>query len=164
MTARDPMSSKIIRTVMLIRAVTPADDPEWTRMRHALWPQATAGEHLAEIADWRARPDSVVFVAVRPESGGLAGFAEVGSRSVADGCETSPVAYLEGWYVDLDVRRRGVGAALVRAAEAWARANGYREFASDVELPNVVSQQAHERLGFTEVGRSVLYRKALETP
>jgi hypothetical protein len=41
------------------------------------------------------------------------------------------VAYLEGWYVDRDVRRHGIGAALVHAAEAWARERGYRELASD---------------------------------
>jgi aminoglycoside 6'-N-acetyltransferase I len=71
------------------------------------------------------------------------------------------VAYLEGWYVDPDVRRQGVGAALVRAAEAWAREHGYREFASDALLENVESQRAHVALGFAEVERVVLYRKVL---
>lgn len=27
----------------------------------------------------------------------------------ADGCESSPVAFLEGWYVDADTRGKGVG-------------------------------------------------------
>jgi aminoglycoside 6'-N-acetyltransferase I len=112
------------------------------------------------MISWAARPDAIVLVAVRV-GGGLAGFAEVGSRPFADGCDTSPVAYLEGWYVDADVRRQGVGAALVRAAEEWARRQGYRELASDALLENLASQRAHEALGFGEVERAVRYRKAL---
>jgi aminoglycoside 6'-N-acetyltransferase I len=137
------------------------DDDEWVRMRRALWPEGGDGEHRAEVRLWRARSDAVALVAVRPGRVGLCGLAEVGERSVADGCETGAVAYLEGWYVDPDVRRAGVGRALVRAAEAWARERGYRELASDVELHNLVSQRAHDALGFTETSRVVLYRKSL---
>ena len=110
---------------------------------------------------WLARTDTVVLVAPLNEGAGLAGFAEVGARSVADGCETSPVAYLEGWFVDADMRRQGVGAALIHAAEAWAREKGFREFASDAELENIQSQQAHVALGFREVERAVLYLRTL---
>jgi aminoglycoside 6'-N-acetyltransferase I len=117
--------------------------------------------HAAEMVEWVARPDAVVFVAEREGGRGLAGFAEVATRPYADGCETSPVAYLEGWYVDPDARRHGVGRALVRAAEGWARERGLREFASDALLENVISQRAHEALGFVEVERAVRYRKPL---
>jgi aminoglycoside 6'-N-acetyltransferase I len=112
---------------------------------------------------WLAHSDTAVLVV--PRSGGvdagLAGFAEVGTRSVAEWCESSPVAYLEGWYVDADMRRQGVGAALVRAAEAWARARGFTEFASDAQIANTESQLAHAALGFNEVERLVAYRKVL---
>jgi aminoglycoside 6'-N-acetyltransferase I len=145
---------------MEIRAVLPTDAAEWLRMRRSLWPESGTDTHAAEIAEWRNRPDAIVLVLVRPD-GRLAGFAEVGERSVADGCTTTPVAYLEGWYIDPDLRRSGYGTALVRVAEGWARARGYREFASDVELSNVISQHAHEALGFAETSRSVLYRKTL---
>jgi aminoglycoside 6'-N-acetyltransferase I len=92
---------------------------------------------------------------------GLCGFIEVGARSIADGCGTSPVAYIEGWFVDLDRRKQGVGRALVRAAEDWARMRGFQEIASDAEITNVGSQRAHVALGYSEVGRSVLYLKSL---
>lgn len=143
-----------------IRAREPFDDPEWLRMRQELWPDASAA-HQIDIAAWVARPDAVVLVAEREDGLRLAGFAEVGSRPFADGCETSPVAYLEGWYVDADVRRQGVGSALLRGAEAWARERGYREFASDALLENEVSHRAHQALGFSEVERAVRYRKSL---
>jgi aminoglycoside 6'-N-acetyltransferase I len=130
-------------------------------MRCALWPEDTPEVHQSGMAAWLARSDAVVIVAERPDGAGLAGFAEVGSRDYADGCETSPVAYLEGWYVDADLRRQGVGTALVRAAEGWARDRGYREFASDARLDNIVSHRAHKSLGFVETERAVLYRKQL---
>jgi aminoglycoside 6'-N-acetyltransferase I len=147
---------------MVIREYTLTDQSEWLRMRHALWPEETPGLAAEDAAAWRARPDATVIVAVRHDGSGLAGFAEIGARDYADGCETSPVAYLEGWYVDPDLRRTGVGAALVHAAEAWAAARGYAELASDALLENVDSQRAHAALGFTEVERSVKYRKALQ--
>ena len=125
-------------------------------MRTALWPEQTSEDMTA----WRARTDAVVIVAER-ESGMLGGFAEIGERSVADSCISSPVAYLDGWWVDPDLRHQGVGAALIAAAEQWARRRGYTELASDTEFDNLVSQAAHERLGFIEVCRAVLYRKAL---
>ena len=147
---------------MHVRPYAPADRAEWLRMRRALWPDvvAHAGGEGADAAAWLARPDAAVLVAVRPE-GGLCGFAEVGARDYADGCDTSPVGYLEGWWVDPDVRRAGVGAALVRAAEAWARARGHTEMGSDALLDNGTSQRAHAALGFVEVERAVHYRKAL---
>jgi aminoglycoside 6'-N-acetyltransferase I len=63
--------------------------------------------------------------------------------------------------VDEDVRRTGVGAALVRAGEAWARAKGYRELGSDALLDNHVSHRAHRALGFSEEERLVIFRKPL---
>ena len=147
---------------MIVRTYQSTDHAEWLRMRRALFSSLAPGDDEAQdAADWLARPDAVVLVAQRAGSSGLAGFAEVGARAYADGCETSPVAYLEGWYVAPGVRRQGVGAALVWAAEAWARERGYRELASDVLLDNLPSQEAHVALGFGEVERSVKYRKAL---
>ena len=146
---------------MRIRLYAPSHDGEWLRMHCALWPEDTPEVHRSGMAAWLARSDTVVIVAERPDAAGLAGFAEVGSRSYADGCETSPVAYLEGWYVDEDVRRCGIGAALIRAAEKWARQQGYLEFASDARLDNTISHRAHESLGFIEVERAVLYRKQI---
>jgi hypothetical protein len=76
-------------------------------MRCALWPHHSVTEHQAEMTAWVTRHDVAVFVCSR-ESGGLCGFAEVGTRPYVDGgCRTSPVAFLEGWYVDPDRRSAG---------------------------------------------------------
>ena len=145
------------------RPYTHSDLTEWLRMRQSLWPNTDSEAQLADMDIWLARAETTVIVVPRScgANAGLAGFAEVGTRSVADSCESSPVAYLEGWYVDPDMRRKGVGAALVRAAEAWAREKGLREFASDTQLANTGSQRAHVALGFTEVERLVAFRKVL---
>jgi aminoglycoside 6'-N-acetyltransferase I len=144
-----------------VRPLVVADENEWLRMRVALWPSQSAAEHRRDMDVWRGRADTIVLVADRPDAGTLAGFAEIGTRPYADGCDTSPVAFLEGWYVDADARHRGVGVSLIRAAEAWARSRGLREFASDALLDNTASHEAHEHVGFVEVERAVRYRKPL---
>ena len=146
---------------MDIRPYRPTDHAEWLRMRRALWPEIAPAEDAGDAAEWLARPDSAVLVAARPDGARLAAFVELAERPYADGCETSPVAYLEGWWVDADVRRQGVGAGLVAAAVAWARSRGHRELASDALLDNTVSHRAHESLGFVEVERVVKYRRSL---
>ena len=130
-------------------------------MRNALWP---ADDHADEIEEHFRSGGSdvlaIVFVAERTP-GRLAGFLELGLRAYAEGCESSPVPFIEGWFVDDDVRGRSIGRELVRAAEAWARGEGYREIASDVELENRGSQKAHRALGYEEVGRIVCFRREL---
>jgi aminoglycoside 6'-N-acetyltransferase I len=144
---------------MIVRALQRSDWNEWLRMRCALWPE-NPHRHEAEMEVWLSRPDAAVFVARRP-AGGLGGFAEVGTRLYADGCESSPVAFLEGWYVDSAIRGKGVGRQLIEAVETWARRRGLTELASDALLENVGGHRAHERVGFVEVERTVLYRKPL---
>lgn len=142
-----------------IRPVEEGDLAEWVRLRLALWPDNTAAgleeECLAMLARWEREP---VFVAARPD-GRLGGLVEVSLHETAPGCVTSPVGYLEGWYVDPDLRRQGVGRRLVEAAEAWARALGCREMASDTDLNYPLSPLAHHRLGYEDTGEPLKYRK-----
>jgi aminoglycoside 6'-N-acetyltransferase I len=149
---------------MHVRPYQPSDWQEWLRMSRALFPGQSVEEDEADLRALLARADAAVFVVERSPGGPLAGYVEVGSRPYADGCTTSPVGYIEAWYVDPDVRRGGYGRALLAAAEAWARARGYREMASDALLDNHVSHAAHERSGYTEVDRVVQYRKDLGAP
>ena len=70
-------------------------------------------------------------------------------------------AFLEGWYVVPGMRRRGVGRALVAAAENWGRIQGCSEFASDMRIDNLDSAAAHHALGFIETGQLRCFRKDL---
>ena len=145
---------------MNIRQLDPRDDSEWLRMRDALWPGLAVTQHRAEMEPYRSQPTKAVFVADRG-NGRLGGFLELNERSVADGCNSSPVAYIEGWYVDADLRQTGIGGGLVQAAEQHARAAGYEEIASDCVLGNDVSLRAHKAIGFEELHRSIHFRKSL---
>jgi aminoglycoside 6'-N-acetyltransferase I len=149
----------------MIRALTKTDRTEWLRMRHALWPHEIEMEESAdEIYAGRSMVKQV-FVHDRGGQAGrpahLGGFIEIGERAYAEGCDTSPVAFIEGWYVDPDLRRSGVGAKLVEAAEVWARAQGYKEMGSDLLIDNDVSLRAHLALGFHEVERLIALAKKL---
>ena len=141
---------------MRIRAYRPADRRSYQALREKLWPDCSD----ADNDSWFARDDATTFVAERPD-GSLCGFVEVGSRPYAEGCASSPVGYIEGWWVDDDMRKRGVGRALIEAAEQWARAKGHTEMASDSLIDNAVSHSAHAALGFEEVERLVMFRKSL---
>jgi aminoglycoside 6'-N-acetyltransferase I len=143
-----------------IRPAVPTDKPEWLRMRLMLWPDNSREKFLADMDEILADPLTPAFVAVRPD-GRLAGFLEAGLRKYADGCDSSPVGYLEGWYVDEDLRRQGVGGALVHAVEDWARSQGCIEMASDTWLDNESSISAHLSLGYEESERLVHFRKSL---
>jgi aminoglycoside 6'-N-acetyltransferase I len=156
-----------------VRTIGPGDRAEWHRMRVALWPDCPDEEHRAEIegilgidgeqntgSSGPSTVDIAVFVADRP-GGGLCGFLEAAIRPWAEGCEARPVGYIEGWYVDPDVRRHWIGRALVEAAEGWARSRGCRWMASDALIDNEVSIEAHARLGYREVERLVLFAKDL---
>ncbi|MER3483677.1 MAG: aminoglycoside 6'-acetyltransferase [Meiothermus sp.] len=127
-------------------------------LRQALWPSAT---DASEVTDQLDRPERFQILVAENSSGGFIGWLEVSLRDYAEGCRTSPVGYLEGWYVAPEHRRGGVGRRLVEAAEDWARAKGCTEMASDTELHNALSQQAHARLGYAEVERIVCFRKSL---
>lgn len=145
---------------MLIRPADSEDLPEWLRMRLLLWSKTSIADHLKEMRQILADPTSAILVAVRPE-GGLCGFIEASQRKYAEGCDSSPVGYIEGWYVDPDHRRQKVGAGLVQAAEDWARQAGLKEMASDCEINNVISLKAHLALGYEEVERQINFKKWL---
>jgi catechol 2,3-dioxygenase-like lactoylglutathione lyase family enzyme len=138
-------------------------------MRRLLWPPEESEDHAAEIARFFGG-DSIVscpgggaaaVLVVERDQGGLGGFVEAGLRPFAEGCETRPVGYVEGWFVDEDLRRRGVGRALLAAAEAWAIGEGCAEMASDCDPANEASRLAHLASGYVERGRAVQLAKRL---
>lgn len=151
---------------IVIRVARPGDCKELARLRAVLWPESSVEEHareLVSILDGKGLgPLPLIELVAEEGSGALVGFAEVGLRSHADGCDAShAVGYIEGWYVTENRRKRGIGRKLLVAAEDWARKQGCLEMASDALAENEVSQRVHEALGYAVVDRCVRYRKTL---
>jgi aminoglycoside 6'-N-acetyltransferase I len=143
-----------------IRRATHADKPDWLRMRQGLWPDAPIEYLTFDMNDRLADPDYAVFVASNAD-GKLVAFIEAGLRDYGEGCETSPVGYIEAWYVDEHLRGQKLGRQMVHMAEQWAREKGMTEMASDTWLENEASIAAHWRLGYQEADRLVHFMKRL---
>ena len=129
-------------------------------MRAALWPDHDPDELVAELESILADHTQVAFVADHGD-GRLCGFAEASVRRFSNATDESPCAFLEGWWVDEDVRRTGVGRALLAAVKLWARAQSFTELGSDALLDNTLGHQAHQALGFEERERVIYFRKRL---
>jgi aminoglycoside 6'-N-acetyltransferase I len=157
----------VIRLIQ-IRHAEQGDRADWAGLRLALWPDEDEETHRLAVERFfgkartlGAMPEAALLAVAPGSHPAVIGFAEVSRRAYAEGCETSPVGFLEGWYVIPEHRGQGVGRALVDAAEAWARELGCREFASDAVADNAVSAAAHRALGFEEVVVIRCFRKNL---
>lgn len=150
---------------MRIREIQADDRDEWLRLLLDLYADGAEEDHLQSVDAYLTGAKanylipSVVFVAERSGSE-LGGFLELSVRNYAEGC-VGATPYIESWYVDPDIRNSGIGRKLVEAAERWALSQGYSELASDAELSNTASHNAHEAVGFIEMERVVHYRKKI---
>lgn len=146
-----------------VRPVAPVELDRWVDMRGALWPDESRDELVTSASRYLQGERGLLEAVLVAEDAShrLIGFAEVSRRAWAEGCDTSPVGFLEGWYVEPAHQRQGVGRALVAAAEEWARSKGCREFASDTRYENADGASAHRAIGFTEVEQLRCFRKGL---
>jgi aminoglycoside 6'-N-acetyltransferase I len=148
----------------MIHPLRREDIPDWLALRRALWPDTPLDHHEHDLAQILATPDTNAAFIARSADAAPLGFVEVSLRPWAEGCLSSPVGYLEGWYVVEHARRQGIGAQLVQAAEEWARTQGCTEMASDTEVANQGSTAAHQRLGYEIASYLVCFRKPLTPP
>jgi aminoglycoside 6'-N-acetyltransferase I len=150
-----------------IRPATREDADAWLELRRALWPSERKRAHLAEMETFLSGafdPWPWTALLAFDGSGRAIGFIEVSERPYADACEGGPVAYVEGWFVVPDRRDRGVGRALMAAAEEWGRLRNCVEMGSDSASNNRLSIAAHKALGFMDQGAFNLFRKSLRAP
>jgi len=139
---------------MRVRQLAPAELGRIAALRAALWPGSAMKDLAATVA---AQPEYLVLIALEGEE--AAGFAEISlRRGDVNGCESAPVAFLEGICVDPAHRRKGIARALVAKALEWARARGVSEFASEALLANDASHAFHRAIGFAETERVVCFR------
>nr|WP_293843830.1 aminoglycoside 6'-N-acetyltransferase [uncultured Arsenicibacter sp.] len=147
---------------MTINRTTEADLPDWTRLALELWPDDDEQHEMeAILREILASPTQDGFI-VRDAEGEAIGFMDLSLRTdYVPGATASPVAFLEGIYVRPACQHQGIGHALIRQAEAWARAHGCSELASDVTFGNVAGETFHRKAGFEEVERVIQYIKPI---
>src|SRR5262245_43238921 len=112
-----------------IRELRPDEHDAWLRLRERLWPDTAREELTRELEEILSDPGRNAVLVAASAAGELVGFVEVGLRDWAEGCDTRPVGYVEGWYVEPGRRRSGVGRRLMDAAERWALSGAARRWA-----------------------------------
>lgn len=133
----------------------------WKWMRQQLYnelPEDFNEEEMMLIANDHAWRESFIVFDAEEEIGLL----EMSLRNFVDGCLTSPVAYIEGIYINELHRGKGYGRKTLNLAIAWAKARDCKEMASDSEIDNLAAQKFHNAIGFEETYRIVQYRMGLD--
>lgn len=144
-----------------IRALKEDDFSEWFRLRRLLWDQSSDAEHQEEMIDIIEHTETQLVLVAESENNKLVGFLEASIRPFVEDCYSDHVGYLEGWFVENEYRQIGIGKLLVKNAEDWARKKGCEEMASDSEIGNELSFNAHLKLGYEETSRLIHLRKDL---
>jgi GNAT superfamily N-acetyltransferase len=133
----------------LVRPADAADRGRMTEIMNATWRAAWA-PHLPADADllWHERDVAGVFIGqtwafclVADVDGGVAGFAHLAADEVTS------------LHVDPSRLRRGIGRALMAAAEHHVRALGFRRLRIEAELFNTPAHAFYAALGYTETRR-----------
>ena len=125
-----------------------------------VWPEHSVEELTEIVGEYIGSDDSAVYyecVDGTPVGVALCALR----RDYVEGCETSPVGYLEGVAVREARRHCGIARQLVAECEQWAREKGCTEFASDCELTNAASLAFHLSAGFREENRIICFKKML---
>jgi aminoglycoside 6'-N-acetyltransferase I len=144
-----------------VRPVQEDDFAQWLRLRKLLWDESTDEEHRAEMIDIIEHTETQLVLVAETENKKLIGFLEASIRPFVEDCYTDHVGYLEGWFVEKEFRKYGIGRFLVKTAEDWARSKGCEEMASDSEIGNEISLNAHLGLGYKVTSRLIHLRKDL---
>lgn len=118
--------------------VAPWRDPELVASATRRWVVTSVDRADAE---W-----SAVFVA-EDDDGTVVGFVSVGSRAHWSG-ETD--AYVGELVVAERVERRGVGSALMDAAERWGRQHGFSRLTLETGAANTVAREFYRSRGYRD--------------
>ena len=141
------------RAAVGIRLATDADAPAVASLLSHLGYPAEPADLPERLRRMRAAGDDA-FVAEL--DGSAVGLATVHTRAVLH--VARPVAQLTALVVPPEMRGRGVGRALVAAAERWGRERGADRLVVTTALHRADAPLFYERLGFEHTGRRYVRR------
>ena len=139
-----------------VRAARAADAGRIAELSAQLGYPADTSEIAQRLQRLAAHTSDAVLVA--EVDGGVVGWIHV---CAVLSVEYAPMAEVRGLVVDAQRRSRGIGAALLQAAEEWATRSGLREMRVRSQ---VVRERAHRfylERGYAERKRQVVFVKAL---
>ena len=143
---------------MMIRPAMEGDAAELARLTSHLGYPASVGAIRMRLVRQLSRADDRVLVA-DAGGGALAGWIH-GFR-----CQLLEADFrveIGGLIVDEAHRRRGVGARLVQALEAWAREGGAVEMSVRCRVERKESHQFYEMLAYRPTKTQKVFRKRLD--
>jgi ribosomal protein S18 acetylase RimI-like enzyme len=140
---RDYTPSDTQFILSLVSRFSEFDLPEW-RQREEIdgTNRSSIGQALTHL-----NPDSAIFIA-EDENGIPAGFVHL--QTETDYFRNDKYGYISDLAVDERFEGQGIGRLLLKSAEDWTRAKGYRLLALYVFSGNARARQLYERYGFEQ--------------
>jgi GNAT superfamily N-acetyltransferase len=139
---------------MIIRPIAETDMPMATGLLKQLGYEMAVAEAARRLAVIGRTIDHKVWVAV--DAGQAVGLLHAFFRPAL---EKPPEVVVEALVVDASHRSRGIGEALMRVAEQWARERGSASVSLYSGAQRGDAHRFYERLGYAKAGTSHLMRK-----
>ncbi|MBL6078916.1 GNAT family N-acetyltransferase [Belnapia sp. T18] len=137
-----------------IRPVEEADLPALPGLLAQLGYPMAAEETARRLTAVLAAPGHAVLVAVR--EGAVLGLMHLFLRPAL---EKPPEVVVQALVVEAGLRGSGLGGRLLRAAEAWARAQGQNSVSLHSGAQREAAHAFYAARGYARVGGAVLFRK-----
>lgn len=141
----------IEKAATTVRAARAEDAEAMSRLCAQLGYPAPAGAIPPRLERLQKDPNARALVADAGDGGAPIGLATVHLRHTIN--HEAPIAQLTLLVVDESQRSRGVGRALVEAAEQWAHAQGCHRIVVTTALQRADAHAFYERIGYRHTGR-----------
>lgn len=139
-----------------LRVATPDDAPTISRLSAMFGYRDDADAHRRRLHILLAKADHAVLVAVSDDA--VTGWLHVMLRH---SLESESFAEIAGLVVDEQLRSTGIGAALVAAAEDWARQRGHHEVRVRSNLSRERAHAFYRRQGYAATKHQQVFAKRI---
>ncbi len=143
---------------LIFKRVSNEDKPIWKKYRETLYHGVEDSFHESEMDSILNSKIQFTYLVFEDTKDFPVGMLELSLRNLVDGCLSSPVAYIEGIYLDESCRGKGLGKEMIEFSKDWGKENGCSELACDAEFEDLSAQNFHQKMGFQETYRIVQFK------